>query len=284
MNILPFLFSFLIVFALALGFASDRHQSIQLLYRGIKKTLHSFHQSQSKDSLEEFMQACKNIEKEGAPSQSGTKGEGEKFEKESKGYFRDNKCVHEGQKFNLTKFESPAIGILHPRYKSAARLLKILYQRVPFYQEGLEYTVLNAILAKRETPLVDLFEKDPKLDAVFYKMLKGTSTYVVGTNKGYPSLFDYCTFESSGEQFNYDTLSKPVLEALVGTNLLTMIAEEESKTNTPLSKIAFEKLLHTYLSAEADINDLMSILQFGKEEKHKRTAFIDDNNEMILRK
>ena len=219
MNILPFIFSFLIIFALALSFASGRKQSVQACYKGLKGTFQALHQSWSKDALDEYSNACKTAEKDGKALP--TKLE----ESKDSGYFRDNKCIYETQKFNLTKFEASAISITHPRYKSAAKLLKTLYQRAPFYKEGLEYIVLNALLNRGESPIIDLFEKDPKMDAIFYKMLKGTSTYMVETDKGYPSLFDYCTFTSSDEKFSYNMLSKPVLASLVGTSLMERTEE-----------------------------------------------------------
>ena len=280
MNVLPFIFSFLIIFMLGLNVASDRKRSTQLFSRGMKSTFQSMHHSWSKDAWNDYDKACKNIEKERNISSLQAREELE----ESEGYFRDNKCVYEEQKFNLSKFEAPTISILHPRYKAAARLFKTLYGKTAFYREGLEDTILKALLTKGEASIYDLFEKDPKLDAVFYKILKGTSTYVVGTNKGYPSLFDYFRFNSSNEHFTYEMLSKPVLESLVGSFVMEIIEKEERQNNTSLSKVAFEQLLHTYLRAEADINELLSVLQFDKVKKGERMAFIDDNDEMILRK
>lgn len=279
-NVLPFIFSFLIIFALVFQFASDRKQSVHVVHRGLNDTFGAMHQDLAKEAEDKYAHSCKKTEKGEVILQTKaiTKSD------EEGRYVRETKCVYEDQKFNLSKFEGPIITTQHPRYKAAARLLKSLYQKASFYKKGLEYTVLDALLSRKETPIIDLFKKDPELDTIMYKMVKGTSTYIVGTNRGYPSLLDYCTFKSSNDHLNYDMLSRPVLESLVGPSLMEMIEEEESKDGIPLTQMAFEKLLRSHVNTEVDINDLLSVLQFGKTTKQERTAFIDENSGMIIRK
>lgn len=277
MNILPFLFSFLIIFALSFNYSSERKQSTLLLQSGIHKLYASIHQSFSKQQSSDFQRACR---KEGFNSINEEKDP--KPKAKSSTYFRKDKCTYEEQKLNLSQFAEPTISSQHFHYKIAARLIKLLYQHTSFYYEGLELKVLEALLKRGDKPLSELFDNNPSLDAIFYKMLKGTTTYEIGTNKGYPSLLDYFSFKTGDNHLHYPDLSLPVLEALVGSELISVIEKQEQDTHTPLTQKEFEELVDKHFNQD-DKAYLKSILYYGKVKKGKKTACVDDNNHMILR-
>ncbi len=283
MNILPFLFSFLVIFALSFNYSSERRQSTLLLHSGIHKLYASIHQSFSKQQSSDFQRACRVDPPPPFPKPDPIKQKDPEPKKKSPTYFRKDKCTYEEQKLNLSQFAEPAISSQHFQYKAAARLIRLLYQHTSFYYEGLELQVLDTILKRGDRSLSELFENNPALDAIFYKMLKGTSTYEIGKNKGYPSLLDYCCFQTSDNHLHYPDLSKPVLQALVGSDLMSLIEKQEQDTNTPMTETEFKDLLNKHSNDEVDKEYLLSVLQYGKVKKGKKTACVDDSNQMILR-
>lgn len=85
-------------------------------------------------------------------------------------------------------------------YETCAALLRLLYSHASFFHEvpRLEYVLLDALCQKKEQcvqfsspdELGSLVFEDPQLQAVFYRMLKGT--------KESDSLLDYITFDQQG--------------------------------------------------------------------------------------
>jgi hypothetical protein len=289
MNILPFIFSFLIIFALIFSYASDRRQSTFLYRTGANNLFQSIHRGFSKYAYTEHMRSTRE-KKDRPPGLKPTEQipDDNEDEDDDEGderpptYFRKDKCRYEENKLNLSKFKSPDISNQSFEYKVAARLFKSLYQYAPFYQEGLEDKILSALLKRGDTPLYDLFQNDP-LDATFYKILKGTSTYDIGTNKGYPALRDYFSFKDSDGKLRYPYLSKSVLEALVGGALMETIEKAEKENNKPLTKPEFKELLDAQGITGQNRIYFANNLRFGKTKKGAQTAFIDDDSKMIIR-
>lgn len=280
MNILPFIFSFLIIFALIFNYASDRRASTALYRLALNKWVQSIHQGFTNQASTEFKRVPSN------PTETPPLPQSEKIvpiDAKNSSYFRENKCCYEENKLNLTTFTAPEVSPQDYPYRVAVRLIKALYQHAPFYQENLEVQIVNALLTRDKKPLRDLFQHDPHLDGVFYKMLKGTSTYVVGTNQGYPALTDYCSFTANDNQLHFVYLSRPVLEALLGSSLMQTIEKAEKENNKSLTEKTFTPLLEAGLNSEVDKTYLDKTLRFGKIKKGAQTASVDDNNEMIIR-
>lgn len=276
MNILPFLFSFLIIMALAFNYASDRKQSTFLYSLATHKFFKSIHETYSHSAKTAYARLPKARKEE---LRNDIKEEEEPVQSRSSTYFRKDKCCYEEQKLDLTSFHAPEISAEDVQYKIAVRLIKALYEHAPFYQEGLEDQVVNALLRREKKPLSELFQDDP----ILYKVLKGTSTYETGTDKGYPALTDYCSFTATNKQLSYRDLSKPVLEALVGSSLMQIIEKEETVKNTPLRKKDFEDLLTKHIMDVEERAYLQKIFHFKHMKKGKQTACVDDKNQMILR-
>ena len=278
MNILPFLFSFLIIMALAFNYASDRKQSTFLYYLATHKFFKSIHETHSHSAKTAYARLPKS-HKQKLRNDIKEEEEEEPAQSRSSTYFRKDKCCYEEQKLDLTSFDASKISAQDVQYKIAVRLIKALYKHAPFYQEGLENQVVNALLKREKKPLSELFQDDPTL----YKVLKGTSTYEIGTDKGYPALTDYCSFTATNKQLSYRDLSKPVLEALVGPSLMQIIEKEETVKNKPLLSKDFQDLLTKHIMDVEERAYLQKIFHFKHIKKRKQTACVDDNNQMILR-
>ncbi len=283
MNILPFLFSFLIILTLSFNYASDRKQSTLLCSLASHRFFQSMHQSYSHSARTAYKR-LPHKPQDPQGDQTGQEKDHEPRLRRSSTYFRKDKCCYEEQKLNLSKFTAPEISAQDFQYKAAVRLIKALYEHAPFYKEGLEYQVVNALLTRGDKEIIDLFKDSPSLDAIFYKMFKGTRTYEVGTDKGYPALLDYCLFTDSDDKLLYPELAKPVLEALVGPALMKTIEEKEIEKKDPLGEKELKAILTSHAMDPMEKDYLIKTLSFSKKKKGKQTACVDDNNEMILRR
>jgi hypothetical protein len=262
--------------ALAFNYASDRKQSTFLYSLAAHNFFQSMHETYSHSAKTAYARLPKSLKQEAIKHM---KEEEEPAQSRSSTYFRKDKCCYEEQKLDLTSFHAPEVSAKDIQYKIAVRLIKALYEHAPFYQEGLEYQVVNALLTRGKKTLSELFQNDPTL----YKMLKGTSSYEVGTDKGYPALTDYCSFTATDKQLSYRDIAQPVLEALVGSSLMQIIENEETVENKPLKKEKLKDLLTKHVADVEEREYLQKIFHFKHTKKGKQTASVDDNNQMILR-
>jgi hypothetical protein len=144
----------------------------------------------------------------------------------------------------------------HPLYEPLANLLRILYQKNLFSKPNtpgrVEYLLLDAIVKKiRKYPdaelLSDLCPDDPRLKAIYYKMLKGTNQY--SPEKGIPPFSDFFSMEKSGKSISLSFASPPLLEALFGQEIALEILSNERKNSESSNK-------YYYISKE-DLQNLL---------------------------
>ncbi len=104
-------------------------------------------------------------------------------------------------------------------YKMAARLMRILYGSAPFYYAGAEREILDKLLEKKSESegfyspdqLSSIAMDHPKLQHLFYAMLKGSD--------GYPPLLDFITYDEEGsremQKINLMFASEEVVRAAI---------------------------------------------------------------------
>ncbi|MCC5831945.1 MAG: hypothetical protein JJU12_02760 [Chlamydiales bacterium] len=111
-------------------------------------------------------------------------------------------------------------------YEAAARLMHLLYAEAKFYEPNAEYRILDALIAQKKATalfscpdeLATLELGDPKLQAIFYCMLKGADER--------PSLLDFITFDKEGlsrdkKKVNLMFADRRLIEALLDNAQIT---------------------------------------------------------------
>jgi hypothetical protein len=114
-------------------------------------------------------------------------------------------------------------------YETTAQLLRLLYKDKLFPKDSVEYRLLDELIASardqsKESALTAFSPKDPELQEIYYKMLKGTVS-------SYPPLADYFTLNRDGKTaaVHFKFASKPLLLALFGEKITETILQDEKK-------------------------------------------------------
>lgn len=230
MNTLPLVFAFVIMIALTSyaifqDYASCKWEEIN--YSSFMRTHRKLETSLEK---KQFRAYKGKLSKASKPQESPTKKEIAYLSP------RNKITLHPLSKLNLLPLiESGPFPQSEELYETAARLIRLLYQNSSLYKTDLEYRVLDLIIegGKKEKQLHSesitafVLQKEESL----YKIFKGTKSYVPLTNKGYPPLFDFITFETLKNKkpvhFHYATM--PLLLALLGSEITTMVEKMEKE-------------------------------------------------------
>jgi hypothetical protein len=249
-NILPLVFTFLVIFA-CINLAFFREiKSFSLL----ETTFHSF--SHTERILCNKI-AQKNYRKIKAdPTPAKKVGENRK----SKGKYQSMRTLFpplENSKFNLRLLiECEGEVKLHPLYEHLAKLFRLLYQENVFAKEKSkekpEYLLIDELLKKAKknkepTSLAELFPQDPMLQKIYHTMLRGTNQY--GKEEGIPPLDHFLSLDKAKEAATLGFASPPVLEALFDKEITLEILNlekkkwEESHTYYYFSKDDFQAIL-----------------------------------------
>ncbi len=255
MNILMFVSSFLILFALFLATILKESVFFEYESRSAKGSIKTEIALQSKYERYKYREETRPHSKKPAAKSTAS------FRSH-----RKEKSPPTLGKFNLSAvFDKDKKNI---NYESGARLLRFLYGHTPWFAEkDLEYEILDAMLSCEEetvSSLAVLFPKEPRLQEIYYKMLKGTPNYDIKRKKGYPPLEDFLYLgekEQKAVYFYY--ASYPVLFAVLGESIAEEILSLERK------KWEKDHKLHTVMEEE-----LRSLLAMHTKEL-KGKAFQD---------
>lgn len=194
---------------------------------------------------------------------------------EPQGYFREKRVGWERGKLNLSSLINdsgkwPVLELVTAAY------IKELYSGASFYpkEKDFEKKFLRTLIAtlkesKDRPPLHELQFKDQAMQAIFYRMLRGTNTYVLNPKKGIPPFGDFFTFEPSEKppmNLHYANLS--FLSALVGHKGAQKLktSEEECFKNNPEKKryqcpYSFEELRQLLDDPKlTDLSERLSLL------------------------
>lgn len=186
-------------------------------------------------------------------------------------------------------------------YQTAAQFLERLYGHTFFWQEAqkkdsrLSHALLDAMLTSSYSgedvsSVAEMFPQDADLQKIFYKMLKGTKNYHLKEKQGYPPLEDFFRIdyqEKSAIFFSYAPY--PLLCALfqekVANEILSMEKkkwEKDQKLHT-VTQNELETLLGTQTQALKGkaIQEYDAILNFSKKKIHLETLCYTDEDSSI---
>lgn len=283
MSFLPFVLSLLIILVLGSSFLFTSYRSTSL-EKTVILAQHRAHLTlMSKQAEAEYkMSERKKPTVPDNPQTPATKEKKEKIpvykDKRSKRYGLESSKVNLWPLLNdKNKTVSSTL------YKSAIKLIQILYQDADFYKEAadpkLAQKILDEMIAKKKDDLTGLFPEDEFLAGIYYKMLKGSNT-------GYPPLGEYFKIEKTDQPpIQWAYASTPVLRALLGDSTTKTILETEKtaweanhRTKT-LPKETLRVLLQKSNSG-FDVSQLTTIFLFDKREKGSPHTYVDGKSKV----
>jgi hypothetical protein len=266
MNILPLILGFILVFAaVSLTFLKEA-QSVSIAERSIDAAFRVEIELHNRIALRNYLRAAH-------VNRSSSKGGGKR---RSYCCLRTLSPPMEASKLNISVLLDPTLVDLHqhPIYPIAAELIKTLYEDSTALgakrERGWEKKLLDGMIAKgrrgiHPQRLSDLFPDDPDLHHLYYKILKGTNCYTLGTLKrGTAPLDHFLSVEKIEKEntFCFSFASRPLLEAAFGKKVADQILENEKKQWDASGKQHFatkEELQN--LLAQGSIPDLFSQLE-----------------------
>lgn len=194
----------------------------------------------------------------------------------------------DSSKFNLWPLfnkenNTPSVAL----YKSAIRLIQILYQDADFYKAehdpDLARKIIDEMVSKKGEDFSQLFPTN-ELATIYYKMLKGTNT-------GYPSLEEYFKIEkTTNPPINWAYATTPILQAALGEAAThrVLAAEKASWEKDHHKKILTEEdlraLLQKHSNTDFDINNLKTFFCFDRREKGLPHLYIEEKSKVVATK
>lgn len=138
--------------------------------------------------------------------------------------------------------------------------------------------------------LSDFYPTEPSQHAIFYKMLKGTHVYTLGS-QGYPPLEDFFFFqeEKTPMVLHFPSLSKEMLEVIFGKEEANAILAKECdlRSKNPervlktLSKEELASLLHEQFPSKTYFDKMIQYLGFTPQQKKKNKIISFDEKTSI---
>ncbi len=170
----------------------------------------------------------------------------------------------------------------------ALSLIRNLYQTTLLYTPHLENEILETIIQTlKEYPSLTNFESllsrlpEEKLP-LFYKLTKGTHSYQLKTDKGYPALGDFLSIHPSSHKkpIYFSHAPRPLLDAVFGQLFASQIILEERRKwelehkHDPLNQQELEAF---FLKNRKNLTEFVPLLNFKKSKsKSKETVETDD--------
>ncbi|NGX51381.1 MAG: hypothetical protein K1060chlam2_01247 [Chlamydiae bacterium] len=226
MNLLPFVITIVLILGMFSLSQFENANSLQkekniyvAYFEGLRKARNHLEDSAYKRRRE-------SNSKRGTSSSSKAKDEVKELP-----FFRERKLGWSGGRLNLSALLSAS-----QKYrgveKIAVEYLEALYGTNDTFPKNLK-PLLKALIVKLTaseelTPLHEVELDDPKMQALFYKMLRGTQTYDLMGGEGYPPFDHFFTFQ--GEEIapiNFHSASELLLEVVLGKSGAEELIERE---------------------------------------------------------
>lgn len=218
---------------------------------------------------------------------------GENGKKNAQKYFRQKRVGWEKGRLNLSSLlkkphKYPSLEILAVAY------VKELYGSAEFFpnDDQIIKNLIKALVKKEEknpsTPLREITFNDPKLQDIFYKMMRGTHTYDLEKKIGYPPFEEMFTFEKSDRPpMNYHYANLSFLSLIFGEEMTREFVEREKKElidapkkcESPIKKSELENLLNTHVMG--DKNGLLELFDFTYQTSKRVPAKYQDSTTQI---
>lgn len=258
MNVLPLIFTFLVILACTCSVFFREVKSFAL----IETSLEGYSRTKRVVMNKLVSKAYQKIK-----TQPQVKKETKKSTKRGKYTSRRSFFPpFENAKFNLAALlKETGNWKLHPLYEVLASLLRTLYGDSLLKEEKLEYLLIDEMLKKAsklsETPnLFEFYPDDPKLSQLYYKMLKGTNQY--SEKGGIAPLSDFLRFDKDAKAVNLSFAAPEILEALFDQETANEILKKERKEWESSNKyyVFSKEDLQTLLMQDPSKSSKLSIL------------------------
>lgn len=250
MNLLPFVIVIITILALFSTSFFDRHvmekkeQEIYLAYfKGLRAARNH----------KEDLAYCSLRKRGKPPSTNSSKKEPSKKKVD---YFRDEKIGWENGRLNLSSLTQDAQKWPELKTITIAYVKRLYSNHDIFPSEGkfVEKLIDALIAAYKDVdplpPFYDLKLED-KFRIPFYKMVRGTHTYDIKTNAGYPPFGNFFTFEEREKPpMFFQDANTTFLSIVLGTEKMQIIKDEELREieksgghHSSLNRTKLEELL-----------------------------------------
>ena len=221
MNFLPFVFTFLLLLTLLTSFLFS-----SLMGTVRENKVICTHHKAYLALLSEQNKYLFNSKKEKTPGTGGNpQEEQEHSPDENDAEPRSENLGLEKSKLNIYQMIHGTDPLAHKTLEQITmRLMDSLYGEYEFYKnvkDAAHYIVKQMVKDKIES-LEEVQLKNPKLDDIYYKMLKGTNT-------SYPALNEYVTIDKSNATIFFRYASKTVLRAAFGESCAKKVFDAEKK-------------------------------------------------------
>jgi hypothetical protein len=282
MSFLPFVLSFLLLMVIGSSFLFTSFRSTSL-----EKTVILAHHRAKLGLISKQAEA----EYKKSQGKKDPKGQGPAKENNKTAVYKDRRNRRDSvpsSKLNLWPlFTSQGSVEYQILYKSAIRLLRILYQDADFYKNAkdpeLAKKIVDEMIEKKGEDLSQLFSDNPELSKIYYKMVKGSNT-------GYPALGEYFKIEKTQKtpiQWSY--AKTPILRAVLGDDATNRIlaaeraAWEENHFKHALPKETLRELLLKHTNPDFDVGNLETIFWFDKKGKGPPQIYVEKRNKVMAK-
>lgn len=293
MNVLPFILAFLLILSFSSYTLFKDFTATQLEAWGSTGYLQTEREARGQ-SAEKLYRLAKKTNGPRKKKNADEKGKGKKRTFKS----RRSHCVPlEEAKLNLaflltTAPSSSSYAIL---YETAATLIRTLYNRQPFWKEGIERPLLDEMIRQgkahpQAATFGALFPENKELAELFYILLKGTQSYNLETLEGIPIFSDFFLIDStpSEKPIYFCFASLPLLSALFGPEITHAITEEEQKKweqkkrNYTLKRTELEDLLTRFPNTKYSFEQYKELMNFSIVGQGRKMKGVKDPNTGIL--
>lgn len=179
-------------------------------------------------------------------------------------------------------------------YDLFTKLIKTLYQK-ELSKQKIENTIADALIssckkkyeAKEEIQLEKIDLKDPALQTLWYKMLKGTKGYDFEKNIGLPSILSFIYLEDNAKENKIciPTSSKEMLTALFDNKIAEKIWEKRKNQRTKISKEELETILKENPSfTDTNIWNYISVSHKSHNKNARITICKDDSTGVSIQR
>ncbi len=283
MNILPLVFSFLIIFScLCFTFLKEVNSLtlIELTLEGYNHTEKAIKNALVKKAYHKIKEDLPLGSSNGATQKTGRLFHSKRVQfppqETSKFYLRA-----------LAKSEMPLSE--HPLYEPLSELLRCLSQKTVFDKypdkKDIEYKLIEALVKKAQKfpsakELSYLYPEDPELQKIYYKIVKGTNSYT--QEAGIPPLAHFLSLENSDKAAFLSLASPLVLKAFFGTEGAEKILSTEKihfETDQKyyfFSKEDLETLLMKEIGSSGVLSSIQPYLNYSKQNSKQKSIAKQD--------
>ncbi len=181
--------------------------------------------------------------------------------------------------------------------QTALKLIQSIYERTSLYHPHLEEEILDTLIEVAgeldDVEGMSLQEFYPHLQReqeLYYKLLKGTQSYKLYTDVGYPALSDFICLKKRDKPVCMAYACQALLVALFGDSFAAHVKLkeeelwEEHRRHRPAPKEEMLSLFLDWGPLGKNMSDFDPLLSYDREEKvFEQQIFFDKNSQIQLR-